>query len=88
MRLLRVFVYDVRTAFEETFAPESAAGIFTEEYWETVGQSYLNFRLDQAPDFVRGDPDDPRSTRTRRSALRQLCERVFGLPTSRSARRR
>src|SRR4029079_14988054 len=50
LRLLRVFTYDVRTAVTETFAPESAAGIFTEEYWKTVERSYLNFRLDQAPD--------------------------------------
>jgi hypothetical protein len=48
------------------------------KYWTTVGQSYLNFRLDQAPDFVRGDPDDALDADVR-IAMRQLSERVFGL---------
>ena len=73
-----MFTYDVRTAFTETFAPESAAGFFTEDYWKTVGQSYLNFRLDQAPDFVHGDPDAALDEDSR-VALRQLSERVFAL---------
>ena len=88
MRLLRIIGYDVRTAFEETFAPESAAGIFTEEYWKTVGQSYVNFRLDQAPDFVLADPDDPNLSDERRVQLRQLSDRVFGLSDLDLRRRR
>ena len=77
MRLLKVFTFDVRTSFEETLAPESAAGIFSEDFWRTVGQSYLNFRLDQAPDFVLDDPEA--QTEDERTRLRQLGARVFGL---------
>jgi len=77
-RLARVVGYDVRTALEETFVPESAAGLISKEYWETVGRTYVNFRLDQAPDFVLGEPDDslPEEARVR---LRQLSDRVFGV---------
>src|SRR5262245_41731818 len=32
LRLLRVIGYDTLTAFDETFAPESAAGIFTADH--------------------------------------------------------
>jgi Family of unknown function (DUF6603) len=78
LRLARVVGYDVRTAFEETFVPESAAGMISKEYWETVGRSYVNFRLDQAPDFVVAEPDEslPEDLRVQ---LRQLSDRVFGL---------
>jgi hypothetical protein len=77
MRLLRIFSFDVRTSFEETFAPEAAAGIFTGEYWRRSGRSYVNFRLDQAPDFVRSTRRSGLSDES--SELRQLSDRVFGL---------
>src|SRR5262249_17224762 len=81
MRLLGVFTYDVRTAIEETFAPEGAGNIFTADYWRSMPPAlkhgYLNFRLDQAPDFVLGDPDTA-ATEAERVRLRQLDEHVFG----------
>jgi hypothetical protein len=78
-RLVGVIGYDVRTAVEETFAPEAAAGVFTKSYWEDeFGPAYVNFRLDQAPDFVRADPEDA-ATDEARTLLRQLDARLFGL---------
>ena len=85
MRLLRIFTYDVRTSFEETFAPESAAGLFTEDFWRTVGQSYVNFRLDQAPDFVLADPDDPNLSDESRPSCTSSATASSASRTSRSA---
>jgi hypothetical protein len=44
--------YDVRTRGSRRRCARIGRGLFTEDFWKTVGQSYVNFRLDQAPDFV------------------------------------
>ena len=53
------------------------------DYWKTVEQSYLNFRLDQAPDFVLGPGrPEPQRRRPRRAAPAQPAASSAS-PTSR-----
>ena len=83
MRLLGVIQYDVRTALEETLAPEVPANIFTADYWRAMPaafeRNYHNFRLDQASDFSLQDPADadPPLPPEEVTSLRQLGVPVF-----------
>jgi hypothetical protein len=81
MRVAGIVQQDLRLTLEETFAPEVPANMFTREYWTSLpaafAHGYHNFRLDQAPDFVLADADDPQLPPDRRTELRQLQLPVF-----------
>ena len=83
MRLVGAVQQDVLVTVEESFAPEVGANIFKVEHWKQVVPSfvhgYRNFRLDQSPDFVLADPDDPGLSDDDRTRLRQLGLIPFGI---------
>jgi hypothetical protein len=83
MRMIGAIRYEGFATAEETFAPQVATRMFSKDYWlhdlpDAIEPVYHNFRLDQAPDFVLLDPDDPQIDDDERTRLRQLRLDVFG----------